>query len=198
MRRLQMGGDVKVLINMMNEEGKISRSHGLPAKLLEMQAVRIGIPVLQVATGWSDYEHNFISLLQDAKRDFSVEEIVFGDIDLQAHRDWEEMVCEKAGVKASLPLWKKDRRQLVVEMLRAGIETTIVSCNETMGKEYIGRPLSLELVEELELKGIDPCGENGEFHTVVNNCPLFSTSIKLPSIQPVQHEGYWFSSFGEF
>src|SRR5687767_10444902 len=108
MQRLKMGGDVKVLINMMNEAGKISRSHGLPGKLLEMQAVRIGIPVLQISTGWSDYEHNFISLLQKAKHDFNVEEIVFGDIDLQAHRDWEEMVCEKAGVKASLPLWKED------------------------------------------------------------------------------------------
>ena len=189
---------MKVLINMMNESGKISRSHGLPGKLLEMQAIRIGIPVLQLPTGWSDYQHNFISLLQKAKHEFDVEEIVFGDIDLQAHRDWEEMVCEKAGVKASLPLWKEDRRQLVMEMLHAGIETTVVSCIEAMGPEYIGRPLSHDLVTELELKGIDPCGENGEFHTVVTNCPLFSMPIQLPTIQPIQHEAYWFSSFGEF
>jgi diphthine-ammonia ligase len=198
MRRLKAGSELKVLINMMNEEGKISRSHGLPKQLLQLQAVRIGIPVLQLPTGWSDYEQNFISLLQQAKGDYHVQEIVFGDIDLQAHRDWEEMVCLKAGLKASLPLWKQDRRKLVVEMLQAGIETTIVSCNETMGPGYIGEKLSLQLVAELESVGIDPCGENGEFHTVVTNCPLFSTSIELPSIQPIQHDGYWFSEFQGF
>ena len=187
-----------MLINMMNEEGKISRSHGLPSQILEMQAVRIGIPVLQLSSSWSDYEQNFISLLHQAKHEFSIEEVVFGDIDLQPHRDWEEMVCEKAGLKASLPLWKGDRRELVVGMLRSGIETTIVSCNTTMGPEYIGRHLSLALVDELESKGIDPCGENGEFHTVVTNCPLFSHRIELPTIQPVQHEAYWFSSFAAF
>ena len=195
MRRLRSGGTLKVLINMMNEKGRISRSHGLTEEILAMQAVRIGIPVLHCPTGWSDYEKNFISLLDEAKRQFNIEEVVFGDIDLQPHRDWEEMVCQKAGLYASLPLWKQDRRKLVEEMLDAGIQTTIVSCNEFMGQEYIGRPLSIALVDELELRGIDPCGEQGEFHTVVTDCPLFSTPIQLPRFQPVQHEGYWFSDF---
>jgi diphthine-ammonia ligase len=198
MRRLQLGGVVKVLINMMNEEGKISRSHGLPKEILEMQSLRLGIPVLHACTGWSDYEKHFISLLQQSKREYMVEEIVFGDIDLQAHRDWEEMVCMKSGVTASLPLWKQDRKELVLQMLNAGIETTIVSCNDLMGQEFIGRELSLPLVEELESMSIDPCGENGEFHTVVTSCPLFSSPIILPALTPVQHEGYWFSRFEGF
>ena len=199
MRRLKSGGgDVKVLINMMNEEGKISRSHGLPKQLLEIQSLRLGIPVLHASTGWSEYESNFISMLEQAKKQFRVEEVVFGDIDLQAHRDWEEMVCHKAGLKATLPLWKQDRKELVLQMLQEGIETTIVSCNESLGEEFIGRQLSLSLVDELESRGIDACGENGEYHTVVTYCPLFDSRIELPSIQPVHHGGYWFSIFDGF
>jgi diphthine-ammonia ligase len=198
MRRLRSGGDVKVLINMMNEEGKISRSHGLPKQLLEMQALRIGIPVLHASTGWSEYEFNFISMLEQVKKEFQVEEVVFGDIDLQPHRDWEEMVCLKVGLKATLPLWNENRKELVLQMLQEGIETTIVSCNESLGKEFIGRQITLSLVDELESRGVDPCGENGEFHTVVTNCPLFRNRIELPSVKPVHHEGYWFSIFDSF
>ena len=195
MRRLKAGGDIKVLINMMNEEGKISRSHGLPRALLELQASRIGIPVLHAASSWADYESNFISLLEQAKREHGVEEIVFGDIDLQAHRDWEEMVCNKVSLRASLPLWKEARKPLVCSMLTEGIQTTIVSCNEQMGKQFIGQSLTYELIGKLETLGIDPCGENGEFHTLVTDCPLFTDPIELPVLEAVNHNGYWFSRF---
>jgi len=195
MRRLQSGGDVKVLVNMMNEEGKISRSHGLPAALLELQAIRIGIPVIHASSSWGDYESNFLALLDQARREFRVQEVVFGDIDLQAHRDWEEMVCEKAFLKASLPLWKEDRHSLIYQMLEEGIETTIVSCNEQMGSSFIGRQLDTNLVEQLVSMGIDPCGENGEFHTIVTDCPLFTDPIVLPLLEPIRHSEYWFSRF---
>jgi diphthine-ammonia ligase len=198
MQRLQSGGVLKVLINMMNEEGKISRSHGLPKEILAMQSLRIGIPVLHASASWSEYEGQFISMLENAKQNYKINEIIFGDIDLQAHRDWEEMVCLKAGLKATLPLWKQDRRELVIQMLNAGIQTTIVSCNLSMGADFIGRELSLAVVDELESRNIDPCGENGEFHTVVTNCPLFSSAIILPVIKPVQHQDYWFSMFESF
>jgi diphthine-ammonia ligase len=184
-----------VLINMMNEAGKISRSHGLPESILEMQAVRIGIPVIYASSSWEDYESNFILLLEQARREYEVEEIVFGDIDLQAHRDWEEMVCAKVALTASLPLWKHHRKTLVHQMLKEGMETTIVSCNGQMGRSFIGQQLSIELVEQLQSLGIDPCGENGEFHTVVTNCPLFTDPIELPLLEAIEHNGYWFSKF---
>ena len=117
---------------------------------------------------------------------------VFGDIDLQAHRDWEEKVCVNAGLTAVLPLWKQDRKTLVMQMLEAGIEAMIVSCNEVMGERFIGEMITPALVEELESMGIDACGENGEYHTLVLDCPLFSSGINVSVEEKLKHDKYWF------
>jgi uncharacterized protein (TIGR00290 family) len=127
------------------------------------------------------------------KDNYAASHVLFGDIDLEEHKEWEEMVCTKAGLTAVLPLWQKERKALVLEMLKAGIETIIVSCNEAMGKEFLGRKLSIELVEELESMNIDPCGEKGEFHTLVINAPFFSKSLDVTIENKVQHQNYWFS-----
>ena len=192
MRALQQGYMPAVLVNMMNENGKISRSHGLPPSLLQQQAAAMGLPLITTATTWNDYEKNFIAALNQVSADYHATAMVFGDIDLQAHRDWEEMVCAKAGLQALLPLWQQDRRVLVAQMLEAGIETMIVSCNTTLGEVFLGKLLSAELIEKLEEKGVDVCGESGEFHTVVVNCPLFKQPLLLPSFTTVLHNNYWF------
>jgi diphthine-ammonia ligase len=192
MQRLKQGAVLKVLINMMNENGKISRSHGLPEYILQQQSIALGVPLLTRPSTWNDYEHNFISMLDKANQEYGVNEIVFGDIDLQGHRDWEEKVCNAAGLNCSLPLWKMDRKQLVVAMIDSGLEAVIVSCNTVMGESFLGRKVNHELVHELESLGVDVCGENGEFHTVVVNCPLFNQRIQLPSSEKVLHESYWF------
>jgi uncharacterized protein (TIGR00290 family) len=118
---------------------------------------------------------------------------IFGDIDLQAHRDWEEKVCSNTGLQAVLPLWQQDRKTLVQEMLASGIQTIIVSCNETMGERFLGKQLTTELVDELEAMGVDPCGENGEFHTLVTDCPLFQKPMVVHIRQKLKHENYWFA-----
>jgi len=192
MLALEKGHHPKALVNMMNENGLISRSHGLPLSILEQQARAINVPLLAQPTSWSEYQFHFINSLQKIKDEQKVEAMVFGDIDLQQHRDWEEMVCDAAGLSAMLPLWKKDRKQLVTDMLSAGIECIIVSCNTVMGEKFLGKRISSELVMELEKLGVDPCGENGEFHTVVTNCPLFDDAIKLPQNQTILHDNYWF------
>jgi uncharacterized protein (TIGR00290 family) len=127
------------------------------------------------------------------KEQYALTHAVFGDIDLQPHRDWEEKVCRNAGLIALLPLWQQDRRRLVAQMLDAGIETMIVSCNEVMGEKFLGKTITHELVEELEQLGVDACGENGEFHTLVVDCPLFSHRIDVDVTDKVKHESYWFT-----
>ena len=179
----------------MNENGIISRSHGIPISLLEQQARAIGVPIIATPTSWNDYEKNFIHVLTRAKSDFGIQAMVFGDIDLQAHRDWEETVCRKVAIEAILPLWQQDRLDLVNQMINSGIETIIVSCNTTMGDTYLGRTITNDLVDELLKLGIDPCGENGEFHTLVINCPLFRKPLSLPTYEKTRHENYWFLSW---
>lgn len=192
MKALSQGHSVKVLVNMMNENGRISRSHGLAGKILQQQAEKIGVPILAIPTSWNDYRENFVGALQIVKQQYRVQSMVFGDIDLQPHRDWEEMVCKEVGLEALLPLWQGNRRALVNEMIDSGIRAMIVSCNNQMGERFLGRTINHELVDELEQMGIDACGENGEFHTVVVDCPLFASAVELPDFKKVLHENYWF------
>jgi diphthine-ammonia ligase len=184
--------ELAVVVNMMNENGKISRSHGLPASLLNEQAANLNVPLIATPTSWGDYEKNFITTLERVKHEFGVTHMVFGDIDLQPHRDWEEKVCASAGVVPLLPLWQEERKALVTEMLAEGIECTIVSCNDTMGERFLGLQLDRNIVDELEQMGIDVCGENGEFHTVVTHCSLFKKKINLPASQKIKVDTYWF------
>jgi uncharacterized protein (TIGR00290 family) len=194
MQAIEQGYQPKVLVNVLNEHGKISRSHGIPSAILEAQAIQAGFPIHLISSSWQEYEAKFVEALKLIKNEYQLEYTVFGDIDLQAHRDWEEMVCAKAGLQAVLPLWKQDRRKLADEMLASGIETIIVSCNEIMGQDFLGKPLTPALLDELEGLGIDACGENGEYHTLVLNCPLFKNALKVKVTDKILHEKYWFSN----
>lgn len=193
MKAIEQGYTPAVLLNVMNETGKISRSHGIPASILQAQATAAGLPIHLISSSWQEYEQHFSAALQELKEKYVVTHAVFGDIDLQAHRDWEEKVCNTADLKAVLPLWQQDRRSLVMQMLDSGIQTMIVSCNALMGASFIGKTLTPTLIDELEALGVDACGENGEFHTLVYDCPLFKHPLAIQVKQVLEHEQYYFS-----
>jgi diphthine-ammonia ligase len=193
LQAIQQSYTPKVLLNVLNEEGKISRSHGIPVAILQAQAKAAGLPLHAISSSWEEYEKHFTTALSTLKEQYQLSYAVFGDIDLQAHRDWEEKVCTNAGLTAVLPLWQQDRRALVNQMLESGIVTQIVSCNETMGERFIGQLITPALVDELEAMGVDACGENGEYHTLVLNCPLFSERINVTVTEKLLHGNYWFS-----
>lgn len=193
MKAIEQGYTPAVLLNVMNETGKISRSHGIPGSILQAQASAAGLPIHLISSSWQAYEQQFSAALQQLKTTYAVTHAVFGDIDLQAHRDWEEKVCATAELTAVLPLWQQDRRSLVMQMLTSGIQTMIVSCNTIMGASFIGKTLTPALIDELEALGVDACGENGEFHTLVYDCPLFKHPLKIEVKQALQHEQYFFS-----
>lgn len=193
MKAIELGYTPQVLLNVMNENGKISRSHGIPESILQAQASAAQLPIHLISSSWQEYEQHFSSALKQLKSNYHVTHAVFGDIDLQAHRDWEEKVCTGAGLVALLPLWQQDRRSLVEEMLASGIQTMIVSCNEVMGPSFIGKTLTPSLINELEALGVDACGENGEFHTLVYDCPLFKEPLHVEVKQALQYNQYYFS-----
>jgi uncharacterized protein (TIGR00290 family) len=182
----------RVLLNMMNENGKVSRSHAIPKSILEKQAEMLSLPIVTRAASWENYETLFIATLKDIKQQYSIDAGVFGDIDLQAHRAWEEKVCEAAAITAVLPLWQQDRKILVYAMLEAGIEAYIVSCNETLGEHFLGRQITRTLVDELEAIGVDACGENGEYHTLVVNMPLFKHKLAVEFGLKTFYNNYYF------
>lgn len=194
MQTILQGYSPQILLNVMNEEGKISRSHGIPKQILEAQAAAMQLPIYLINSSWNEYEKQFTNALIVLQKEYQLNYAVFGDIDLQAHRDWEEKVCHNASLQAILPLWQQNRKALVIKMIDAGIETMIVSCNTTMGKHFLGKIITKDLIVALENIGVDVCGENGEFHTLVLDCPLFSNKINVVVENKLQHDNYWFCS----
>ncbi len=187
----QAGATPACLVTMMIEDGRRSRSHGLRQDVVEAQAAAMGLPLFCRATSWNEYERNFIDLLADV-RALGVGVGVFGDIDLQPHRDWVERVCAQADMKALLPLWNAPRLDMVHECIDAGIDCRIVSCKaDLMGPEYLGMSLTRELAASLDAAGIDACGENGEFHTVVVDAPMFNMPLELEAGERYEHGGHW-------
>ena len=197
MKSIQQGYTPKVILNMMNENGKVSRSHGIPFSVLEQQAEMLQLPLVTNAASWMDYENHFIATLNEIQVKYQTKYAVFGDIDLEPHRDWEEKVCNLTNHQAILPLWKQDRLDVVYEMLEAGIETMIVSCNLHLGESFLGKIITKEVIDELIEKGVDACGENGEYHTLVINCPLFKEKISLPNYHKQTYENYCFIVWDE-
>ena len=116
-RAVAAGGRPVALLCMLHEDGRVSRGHGLPLALLQRQAAALGLPLVARATTWDDYEATYVAALHEL-REGGVQAGVFGDIDLQPHRDWVEAVCAVAGLACHLPLWQEPRRRLLERAAR--------------------------------------------------------------------------------
>jgi uncharacterized protein (TIGR00290 family) len=176
-RARQAGMDVRAVINMLEETGERNRSHGVPRSLLEAQARALGVELVVPSASWRDYETRLSEALVDLKsRGFEV--AVFGDIDLQAHRDWEEKVCARAGLECHLPLWHEQRQDLAREVLRLGFRAIVV-CTDSrfLDDRFCGRLYDERFIADLP-DNVDVCGENGEFHTFVFDGPGFREPVR--------------------
>ncbi len=189
---IRKGGKPKKLITMLTINGKKTRSHGLPIEVIMEQSKALGIPLETCSTSWGEYEKNFIHLIKGMKHE-GIDFGVFGDIDIEKHREWVERVCQLVETEPYLPLWKKKRSSLVKEFIAAGFKAKIVAVkDDVLDRSFLGRELDLILIEEFRKIGIDVSGENGEYHTVVTNGPIFSKEIELVAGEKVFHNGYWF------
>ena len=130
------------------------------------------------SASWATYEAVFVAALRELKeRGYSL--AVFGDIDLQAHRDWEERVCSAAGIEARLPLWHHNRNDLAREVLDSGFRSVVVCVDSKyLPDEFCGREYDASFLADLP-ESVDACGENGEFHTFVYDGPNFGKRVEF-------------------
>lgn len=178
-RAIQQWGPPAALVNVLSEDGEHSRSHGLPTRVLEAQAEAIGAPMIFGRASWAEYEAVFVEILQGLRAE-GITRCVFGDIDLQVHRDWEEMVCARAGMQAELPIWHGDHQALISEFISLGYKATLVTIDlDRVPERFLGRTLSPHTCARLTKLGIDVSGEGGEFHTVVTGGPIFSRRVSV-------------------
>ncbi len=194
MYRMSLAGiKPSYLLTMMEADGVTSRAHALPLELLEQQATALSLPFL--AQPAEDYKRAYLDALATLKN-HGINDAVFGDIDLQAHKDWQEEIGELADFTMHFPLWEEGHDKLVHEFLDAGFETIIVAVkHEMLDVSFLGRTLNKDTLKELESKGIDICGEGGEFHTFVIDGPLFSNRVELKPKGNFSKKGYDFLKF---
>jgi len=188
-KAISQGHDVSYLLNFISEDGERSRSHGIKASVLTLQAEAIGIPLIQVKTSWENYEENFKNSVSELKEK-GIEGGVFGDIDLEEHREWVERVCGEVGIKAVLPLWGIKPEDIIDEFLKLEFKAVVIAT--TLEESFLGKVLDKSLVSQISKLGSHPCGEKGEYHTFVATGPIFKRSLRVKSGKKEKKDNAWF------
>lgn len=186
-------GEPVGLIGVLDETDHFSYSHRLSPEFLEAQARAIGCPIFTRAASWTTYEEKFIQLLKEAKAK-GAEVLVTGDVDVPDHGSWHENVANKVGLDLCMPLWHRERREIVEEFVDSGFVAMVTTVNLSMGMRMddLGRILTRDYIEELVERSIDPCGEAGEFHTTVLDGPIFSAPIQVEKLDIIRKDEYAF------
>ncbi len=169
------------LLNMVAENGQISRSHGIRTGVLRLQAEAMDLTIVQPRSSWETYEAEFKRALSGLK-DKGIEVGIFGDIDFEEHREWVERVSRESGLEAVLPLWgEKNRENLIKELIETGFKAVVVATKKNLlGPEWLGRRIDRDFVRDIsKIKGVDISGEKGEYHTLVISGPVFKKRINI-------------------
>jgi len=171
--------DVKYLLTTVNDTFKRISMHGVREELLDKQAESIGIPLLKVrvSEGTNDeYEKQMEAVLLRVKAE-GINTVIFGDIFLEDLRVYRETNLAKVGMVGAFPLWKMDTTILINDFIDKQFKTVICCTNDGyLGKEWVGREIDKSFIQELPVN-IDPCGENGEYHTFCYDGRIFKKKI---------------------
>jgi diphthine-ammonia ligase len=195
--RAREGGlEICYLANMVTEDGARSRTHGLSSEILRLQSQAIGIPLVQRQVTWQSYEAEFKKMANELKKE-GIEGGVFGDIDLDEHREWVERVCREVGITAHQPVWGESQDDILKDFINSGFKAIIVATRADMlGEEWLGRRLDMDFFNEIKelgsTRGITPCGEAGEYHTLVIDGPLFQKRMEITEAKKVFRDKHWF------
>jgi len=190
------GLEIRYLANMLTEDGTHSRTHGLPDEILQLQSRAIGIPLRQRKATWSTYEDEFKKLLRSFKQQ-GISEGVFGDIDLEEHREWVERVCHTVDITPHLPLWGKRQDEILKHFINLRFEAVVIATKaDVLGEEWLGKRIDLDFINQLteldKTNNITPCGEAGEYHTLVVDGPIFQKRVEIQETGKVLRDGHWF------
>jgi uncharacterized protein (TIGR00290 family) len=184
--------DVVCMMTMFDQSAERSRSHGLRPEVLAAQADRLGLRRFTGRCTWDTYNAVFAETLVRLKTETGVTHVIFGDILFDEHRLWAEQMCAGAGLVAVEPLFGSSTLTLFEEWTASGADALIITARaECLDDTWLGRPLRRDMLDAFAQLGVDPCGERGEYHTVVTNSPLFSEPLALEKGPSVQRSGCW-------
>lgn len=190
------GYRVTHLLNFRNMK-KIG-SHEINPEIIQAQSEAIGIPLIQ--RDFLSYEQEFKNVVLDLRaQGAQIDGAIFGHI--ETHNKLVDRICKDLDIDPLLPLWKQKSERVLREIINSGFEVFVVSIKDgLLGKEWLGRRIDEKFINDLRNldESIDPCGENGEFHTFVSDGPIFKKKIIISKSERVLREGYWFLNISKF
>jgi len=182
---------VALLTTVTQDYGRVSM-HGVRRTLLKAQADALGLPLVEVsitrdATN-EEYETSMARTLS-ASKEAGVATVVFGDLFLEDLRAYREEKLRRADLRAVFPIWKSDPERLARRFIAAGFKA-LTTCVDTqaLAREFVGREFDEAFLADLP-DGVDPCGENGEFHSFVYDGPILRRAIAVRTGEKVLREG---------
>ncbi len=192
---LRQRGEVEVLglLTTINTHFQRVAMHGTRCALLKAQAAAAGLPLWEVPLPWpcsnEVYEQAMAGACASAVEK-GISGIAFGDLFLEDVRRYREDRLRGTGLDPMFPLWKRDTRELIAEMLAGGLRARIVCVDPSkLPADFAGRDLDLDLVRRMPA-GVDPCAENGEFHTFAYAGPMFDQPIPIRDGEVVTRDGF--------
>ncbi|WGI17586.1 diphthine--ammonia ligase [Methanonatronarchaeum sp. AMET-Sl] len=165
--------EVKYIVNMINKDRHIG--HGTPPQLIKKQAESLQIELVQREVLWETYEENYSQIIDTLDVGYGV----YGDIDIEEHREWVLKFSKKHGIEPILPLWNENPHNLYQEFIDMFKAIIVKVDPEKVGEEWLGKPLTQEFHNYLKKQDIHPMGEHGEYHTFVVDGPIFQQEIDV-------------------
>jgi len=195
---LRQRPDVQVvaLVTSFNTEANRVAMHAVRRALVEAQAEQTGVPLWAVELpspcSNQEYEERMRTVWERARAD-GISAVAFGDLFLQDIRDCRVRQLQGSGLEPLFPVWQIPTQQLGRDMIAAGVKAKITCVDPAkLAKSFAGRDYDLSLLQALPPE-VDPCGENGEFHTFVYDAPVFSRPIEVRTGEVVEREGFVFA-----
>jgi uncharacterized protein (TIGR00290 family) len=192
LRRAREGGlSVTRSLTLVDAGSDRVRFHGAAAGLVEAHAWALGLEPRIVRTAGADIDEELTGALAALAVE-GVDGVVFGNVHLADVRAWYEARTRAAGLEHVEPLWGEPPEALAREVVELGFHA-LITCVElaTADPDWLGRPLDHALLDRMVARGVDPCGERGEYHTVVLDGPDFRAPVPaLPADAPADHDGF--------
>jgi uncharacterized protein (TIGR00290 family) len=194
--RQQPNIDVAALLTTFNSEANRVAMHAVRRVLVEAQSERTGIQLWPVELPWPcsnlEYEDRMRIVCQRASAE-GITAVAFGDLFLQDIRNYRERQLQGTGLTPLFPVWQIPTDKLSRNMIAAGVKAKITCVDPSkLAKSFAGNEYDLQLLQALP-PGIDPCGENGEFHTFVYDAPVFSGPIPVRTGEVIERDGFVFA-----
>lgn len=181
--------NIKKLLTTVNSESERISMHGVRKELLQLQAKSIGLPLEIVELDGNVSLETYNSVMKttvEKLKNNGFTHSIFGDIFLEDLRTYREEQLLKVGITPIFPLWKKNTSKLINDFIQSGFKAITVCVNsKVLDKSFCGRILDEKFISELPTN-VDPCGENGEFHTFVFDGPVFKNAIKFKTGEVVE------------